>query len=130
MLAVPAGTTGVDAGIGIHCGVEASGREKLFDDFKGSRLRIEQNFGAQVPKLVWRKHDASAPFCISRNQPCDGTLALRRAVDIYEQSGRTMADDFRSNTVAILHQHCGKLDRNIEREVYFVFDFVVGQFQC
>ncbi len=45
-LVMAASTTAVDTGVGIDRSVAALVAEKLFDDFKGSRLRIEQNFGA------------------------------------------------------------------------------------
>jgi hypothetical protein len=63
-LVVPAGTTAIDACVGIHRRVARLVPEKLPDAFKGAGLRIKQNFGAQVPELVWGQHDAGPPLRI------------------------------------------------------------------
>ena len=61
-LVVTARTTAVYPCVGIYCCLVALMAKKLSDAFKSSGLRIQQNFGAEVSKLVWRQHDASAPF--------------------------------------------------------------------
>ena len=88
--------------------------EKLFDGFVFSRVEIEYNLRAQVPKLVRREHDTGAPSQIAHNQACHSRLILRRAVGIHEEPCRAMADDFRREAITILNQHLCNMGRNVE----------------
>ena len=49
---MPPGATAVDACIRKHCGLEVFVPEKLSHSFKPAGLMIEQNFRAQMAKLV------------------------------------------------------------------------------
>ena len=98
--------------------------EKLSDGLEFSRFGIEDDLSAQVSKLVRSEHDTGAFSQIAHDQTRHSRLVLWRAVDIHEQPGGTMTDDFRREAIAIFNQHLGDMGRNIECKLHSVFHLV------
>src|SRR5262249_48771740 len=120
----------VDPRVCPHRGLETRVSEKLSDGFETSRVGIQDNLCAQVPKLVRRDRDTSAPFERGHDQRRHGPTSLWRAVDIDEQPCGAVTDDPRREAIAILDQHLRDSGWNIERNLRSVFYLAGWQFQC
>src|SRR5262245_37464007 len=120
----------VDPRICPHRGLETLVSEKLLDGFEASRVAIQDNLCAQVPKLVRRDHDTGVPFQTGRDQRRHRPTSLWRAVDIHEQPCGAVTDDLWREAIAILDQHLGNSEWNIEGKVCPVFHLAGWQFQC
>ena len=99
---MPRGARGIDAGIAVDRGGQAFVPQQLTHDFECAWLGVENDLGAQMPKLMRRQFKAE-PLAQDFGDPHPKPLDLfGDAFGVDEQQLRTPAKDPRRDLVHIL----------------------------
>jgi hypothetical protein len=78
------GAPGADSKIRRHRRAHALVAEQLPRGLKVSWLRVQNDFGAQMPEFVRREFQTGAFSKISSDQPRDGLLIFYGAISLHE----------------------------------------------